>query len=407
LTEHPKLRPVEAFPAQHNGQQVLCLRDPLHYAERILFVPMGLVPILGLLDGSRDLRDIQADLMRRTGELFPSDQIREVLHLLDEHLFLEGERLRAKRREVEGSFLASPLRAPFLAGRGYARDPAQLSATMEGFFSHPEGPGPIQGPGEGPPVRGALAPHIDFMRGGPVFAHAYKALAQGGGPEVFVVLGTAHAGAERLYALTRKDFDTPFGPLPTDRDFIDDLVEEAGEGYFADELSHRAEHSVEFQAVFLKYVFGGRGPVRLVPILCGSFHEFVLSGTSPKEDERVARFLRGLRRAAEARAGRISFIASADLSHVGPRFGDPHPLSHDHLSSIGAADRAMLANVEALDAEGFFRFVQAERDRRRVCGLSPIYTLLHVVGAREGRLLKYAQWPDPHGTVTFASMVFS
>jgi hypothetical protein len=407
LADYPKLRPVEAFPAHQNGQQVLCLRDPLHYAESILFVPMGLIPILSLLDGSRNLKDIQADLGRETGEGVPSDQIQEVVNLLEEHFFLEGDRIQTRRAELEGSFLAAHLRAPFLAGRGYANDPAELSTAIDGFFSHPDGPAPPENPGAGPSVKGVLAPHIDFTRGGPVFAHAYKALAQGGDPEVCVVLGTAHTGAEGLYALTRKDFDTPLGPLQTDQDFIDDLVAETGEDYFADELSHRAEHSVELQAVFLKHIFGERGPVRLVPILCGSFHEFILSGVSPQKDERVAKFLRGLRRASESRPGRVSFIASADLAHVGPRFGDRAPLSQDGLDSVGAADRAMLTHVEALDAEGFFGSVQAEGDQRRVCGLSPLYTLLHVVGAREGKLLKYAQWPDPEGTVTFASMVFS
>ena len=371
MADYPKLRPVEAFPAHQNGQQVLCLRDPLHYAESILFVPMGLIPILSLLDGSRNLKDIQADLGRETGEGVPSDQIQEVVNLLEEHFFLEGDRIQARRAELEGSFLAAHLRAPFLAGRGYANDPAELSTAIDGFFSHPDGPEPLENPGAGPSVKGVLAPHIDFTRGGPVFAHAYKALAQGGDPEVCVVLGTAHTGAGGLYALTRKDFDTPLGPLQTDQDFIDDLVAETGEDYFADELSHRAEHSVELQAVFLKHIFGERGPVRLVPILCGSFHEFILSGASPQKDERVAKFLRGLRRASESRPGRVSFIASADLAHVGPRFGDRAPLSQDGLDSVGAADRAMLTHVEALDAEGFFGSVQARGTSGGCAGFPP------------------------------------
>ena len=66
----------------------------------------------------------------------------------------------------------------------------------------------------------------------------------------------------------------------------------------------------------------------------------------------------------------------------------------------------MLQAVTAGDAEGFFRFVQRERDRRRICGLSPIYILLKVLEGVKGTLLRYSQWPDPQGTVTFASLTF-
>ena len=67
----------------------------------------------------------------------------------------------------------------------------------------------------------------------------------------------------------------------------------------------------------------------------------------------------------------------------------------------------MLASVERGDADAFFAAVAADDDRRRICGLSPIYSLLRMIdGTGPGVLRRYAQWPDPHGTVTFASVVF-
>jgi hypothetical protein len=45
-------------------------------------------------------------------------------------------------------------------------------------------------------------------------------------------------------------------------------------------------------------------------------------------------------------------------------------------------------------------------DRNRICGLSPIYALLRLLPGGAGRLLHYGQWPDPEGTVTFASVSF-
>ncbi|MFQ5693348.1 MAG: hypothetical protein ACE5IM_09935, partial [Nitrospinota bacterium] len=72
MAARPRLRPVEAFPVQQNGTQGICLRDPLRYTEAILFVPRGLVPLLQMFDGSRDVGDIQAEVMRQYGTLVQS-----------------------------------------------------------------------------------------------------------------------------------------------------------------------------------------------------------------------------------------------------------------------------------------------------------------------------------------------
>jgi predicted class III extradiol MEMO1 family dioxygenase len=102
----------------------------------------------------------------------------------------------------------------------------------------------------------------------------------------------------------------------------------------------------------------------------------------------------------------VAFIAGADLAHMGPRFGDPAPITTAELAVIDREDREMLAAVEAADAEAFFECARRDNDRRRVCGLSPIYTLLEVVDGVPGALQRYGQWPDPEGVVSFASVVF-
>jgi MEMO1 family protein len=73
---------------------------------------------------------------------------------------------------------------------------------------------------------------------------------------------------------------------------------------------------------------------------------------------------------------------------------------------IDREDRQMLEAVESGDADGFFESVRRDNDRRRICGLSPIYTLLRALGGAPGHLRRYGQWPDPQGVVTFASLVF-
>jgi hypothetical protein len=82
-------------------------------------------------------------------------------------------------------------------------------------------------------------------------------------------------------------------------------------------------------------------------------------------------------------------------------------VSESDRGQIEREDRAMLAAVEARDARGFFESVARDGDRRRICGLSPIYAVLRALGEGPGGLRHYGQWPDPQGLVSYASVVFS
>jgi hypothetical protein len=251
-----------------------------------------------------------------------------------------------------------------------------------------------------------IAPHIDFHRGGPAYAWGYREVAERADADVFVIFGTCHTGMADPFALTRKDYDTPLGPAPVDQDFVDALVRRAPLDCFASELAHRNEHSIEFQAVFLRYLFGARRDVRIVPILTSFAHEALMTGETPDADPLVRGFLDALVETAAASGRRVAWVAGADLAHMGPRFGDPKRLDRAAMARIEAEDRAMLRAVEAGDAAAFFASVAADRDRRRICGLSPIYTLLRVLGGRPGNLRHYGHTADPECVVSFASVVY-
>src|SRR5262245_36942551 len=279
-SETPQLRAVEAFPARVEDREVICLRDPSGVTEIVLSVPRALAPILALFDGTRSLVDVQAEIMRQTGELVLRSQLETMLKILDQNLFLEGPRLDAERARQQMAFLGSPTRPAFLARRSYPEEPGALGDALAGYFEAPGGPGPI-GPRRSVVSRGLVAPHIDYNRGGPAYAWAYRALAEAQDADCFVVLGTAHAGLDgHAFAATAKTFETPFGPLEVDREVLDGVVGRVPDNLFAAELAHRNEHSVEFQAVWLQYLRRrmGRGERRIVPLLTSFAHECLIRG---------------------------------------------------------------------------------------------------------------------------------
>jgi MEMO1 family protein len=407
--EAPRLRPVEAFPVDHEGERFLALRDPAGYTASVVMLPIALLEIVSLFDGEHPIADIQAAIMRQHGALVSREQIVQVADALDEQGFLESERFDTLRAETDGRFLEAPTRAASHVGGAYPADPVELRGAMDAFFTAPTGPGAIAASGSADTagVRGLIAPHIDFHRGGPAYAWAYRDLGERGDADLFVIFGTCHAGMGDPFALTRKDYDTPLGPARVDRDFVETLAARAGQDCFASELAHRTEHSIEFQALFLRYLYAGRREITVVPVLTSFVHEAIAHGRRPEDDPRVPRFLDALAETAAASGRRLCVIAGADLAHMGPRFGDPDPVSAKALARIEREDRAMLQAVEAGDVAAFFDGAAADGDRRRICGLSPIYATLRALDGAKGRLLHYGQWPDPDAVVTFASVVFS
>ncbi len=403
----PRLRGIEAFPVEHDGQRFLALRDPAGYTPSVVMLPLALLEIVSLFDGEHDVGAIQQAIRRHHGEDLDAARIEELARALDAHGFLEGPAFETRRARVDGEFLEAPARPASHAGGAYPADAGSLATMLDGFFAGPHGPGPIdraQAPGA--PVRALIAPHIDFHRGGPAYAWGYRDLAERCEADLFVIFGTCHAGMTHPFALTRKAYETPLGAAPVDVDFVERLATRSGQDCFAAETAHRREHSIEFQAVFLRYLFAGRRDVTIVPVLTSFVHEAMARGTRPEDERRVARFLDALAETVAASGRRVAFIAGADLAHVGPRFGDAEPVSPAEAARLAEADRAMLATVTAGDANAFFDEAARDGDARRVCGRSPIWALLRATGGAPGVLRRYAQTPDPECVVTFASVVF-
>jgi hypothetical protein len=424
LPERPRLRAVEAFPAElRPGERVIVMRDPRGVSDKVIGLPPPVFALAVHFDGSRTIRDVQAAWARRTGELLRSDQIEAILRALDECLFLEGERFDAARRRIADEFRAAEARPAAHAGGAYPGERAALVEYIDALYVREGGPGRV--PGRAPAPEGAaaagerklvgiIAPHIDPNRGNVAYAHAFDALARAGGADLYVIFGTAHQGGEDTYIFTRKHFDTPLGRVETDRAFIDRLERRLG-GAALDraELSHRTEHSVEFQTVFLRHVeerigrrpAEGEGAPRIVPLICGSYHAYVESGRAPSSDAEHARLFAALRaeiEEEEARGRRVVLIAGADLAHIGPKFGDERPADEGVRRACEEQDRASLERALAVDGEGFFAAIADEKDSRNICGLSCIYAMLRTMEAggggaraRAGRLLAYGMAPDP------------
>jgi AmmeMemoRadiSam system protein B len=409
-------RDIEAFPIEHEGKSLFLLRDLEGLSEEPMAISAGGLLAASLMDGRRTASEVQALFAKTTGTFLQASDINRIIEQLDKSSFLENPAVQSKRAQILKDFLESPVRKAIHQGKGYPEDKLKLAAFLGGFFHDPHGPGkPLPDHPSAPAAPlGLISPHIDFPRGGPAYAWAYQALADSPPPDVIVAMGVAHVSPPSPWVMTLKDYETPYGALSVDKSLYNEIQERLWYDPRDDEWVHRTEHSLEFQAVWLKFLWREKTP-SWVPILCSGFERFC----PDRSPSTVSTVEEGLRKIGEALAARtrsgqkILVLAGVDLAHVGPRFGDQITLGPEVEKKIESEDRGSLERALRLEADPFYLSVIADNHWRHVCGLSALYTALRWIkmmnGDRpaDGRLLAYGQAPDPlGGIVSFASGIF-
>ncbi|MFQ5506828.1 MAG: AmmeMemoRadiSam system protein B, partial [Planctomycetota bacterium] len=327
------------------------------------------------------------------------EDVQRIAEDLEERYCVEGERVEAALARRRQEFDRLTTRPAVHAGSpGYPAEGPACKERLDGILGASMGPDPRA-------LLGLIAPHIDLERGRRGYSSAYGVLAQAPSADLYVILGTGHQCPGTPLVPSLKDFATPLGVVPTDRDFVSAVASSLGEAAsFEQEFLHKREHSVEFQALFLRHCLDGH-PFRIAPFLTGRFEGV--------EDERVERVVEVFAsEIAKRRELEVCLIAGADMSHLGPYFGDSAPVDQRTLEEVGKRDRASLAMIEQGLVDEFFSDVEGDGNPRRVCGTVPMYLVSRITKALDPsctvEVLDYAQAvsPDASQVVTFGSVAF-
>jgi AmmeMemoRadiSam system protein B len=397
--ERPRVRPGLIVAPDNETPGRFVLWDQLRISSQPQQLSAIELEILKRINGRHTPRDLHSAAIQSAGGLiFPFETVTDLLARLDSALYLDSPRF--------DGYLAGPVREPSCIGC-YHGDPVKLREQLKGYFTMPGGPGPLGDPMPDGRLRAALLPHIDYARGNVTFAWGFKELFERTAAALFVIVATSHYSPHR-FTLTRKNFKSPLGIVPTDQEYLDRLVKHYGDGLFDDPYAHYPEHSIELEVVYLQYLYENVRPIRIVPLVVGPFRDCVDSWTDPAERPDIQRMIQALRKAEEETPEPICYVISGDLAHIGPKFKDPDPVGEPLLTNSRNQDRALMECAEAADAAGYFRIVAQEGDARRICGLPPTYTLLQAIQPKSGKLLHYGQYVHPQGfeSVSFASAVF-
>jgi len=399
----PKLRKdIELIPTYYKGERGVLVRDSLGLIKEPIFLQGEILGLMGLIDGRRDIRDIQIELMRqKSGTFISSDEVKNLLAELDSVFILDSENYRQKRDRKISEYSCLGIREAYHAGRSYPQASEELRAYLDSFFHDEEGPDEEL---KDKKIVALISPHIDLETGRRVYTKAYLTI-KNIAPKRIVLLGTGHNLHEFFLALTEKDFETPLGRVMTDKNFIREL-KSAGDGAVSPyDIAHRSEHSLEFQLIFLQHIFGSG--FSLIPFLCGSFHKVLDKVLRPSEIPGVDSFLKVLSGFIKVHASDTLLVAGVDFSHIGPKFGHSERASSMLLEAKNH-DRVLIDAICRGKVEDFWTETREVKDRYNICGFSTIACLLEIIEGTQGQLLAYDVWQEEptQSAVSFAAIAF-
>ena len=403
----PPIRRLDYQAYWHEGQQAWLLTDPLQLSEKMLILPPVLAQATLHMDGQRPLADVQASLAAQIGLEVPIEVLHNLVQELDELYLLNNPRTAAHMEHIKTTWRIQPARPPMLANRNYPADPTALAAFLDGYATADDPHEAAQWANwHG---RAIVSPHIDYQRGGEVYAQVWRrAETAVQSADLILLFATDHRGGLGSLTLTRLPYSTPYGVLPTDESLVNALATGLGEEVaFGLELNHRTEHSVELAAVWLHHALRGQTPPPVVPLLIGSFHHFVAQEGHPTQDEEMMAFIETL--IEQTRGKRVLCVASVDFAHVGPAFDDEFVMDEAQRAALVTSDESLMAAVMAGDEERFYAEIAAVQDAHKVCGFSPLYLMLRYLNGRgqaplRGHRIAYQHCPADEADQSLVSI---
>jgi MEMO1 family protein len=419
--QKPKLRPVRCFPAQANGQMLLGMADARQISDRMVVAPLAAQHLLPLMNGERTLGEIVA----ATGQGLTEAILQNFVAQLDEAGLLFGPRFDALVEKMRADYDSSPVLPPaataafadFLVMQKYGEEateeqktehgPRLMAETFDEWIKQALEKEADPSLDELP--RGIIAPHIDYPRGWLNYASVWGRLRVVDRPDRVVVMGTNHFGMSTGVSLCDKGFQTPLGICRADEALINAvrtrMGPELGEKLLVHRYDHEREHSIELQIAWIQHVLGKDSAGEYVPVFAALIHDPVVNSGESYDGQGVglSPFVEALRSALEEVGGRTLIVSSADLSHVGPAFGDQQPLAGDDeaaeqaRSRVLAHDQEMLQHIAQGKPDELIVAMAWQQNPTRWCSIGNIVAALKLVQPREVEILRYMAAMDQQG----------
>jgi AmmeMemoRadiSam system protein B len=436
--QRPKVRPLRGFPLQAKNPQgqtqtLMGLADVRQISDRVVVTSPAMQMVVPKMDGTRDLdqivHEVKNGLTRQILENFVAQ--------LDHAGLIEGPTFLEMRRRLHDEYDAQSILPPastaafaeqlILQESGQSRPAAsptkppswdeqtpeyrekaaaKVRETFTKLIEQADPRMPVKTLENLP--KAIVAPHLDYNRGWINYASAWGPLRGLDAPDRVIILGTNHFGEGTGVVGCDKGFVTPLGRSELDAEVANRLRATLGDALFAHRFDHEREHSIELQVGWMQYIFGEKPRV-----FAALVHDPCVNNGESYDGRGVAlepfvNALKDLLSGPNALPGKTLVIASADLSHCGPAFGDRQALAGESPEIVTARNRILQHDQEMLKLFGenkpseLVAAMSWQQNPTRWCSIGNMVAALMVTQPGEVKMLNYSAAMDQQGT-TFVS----
>ncbi len=398
----PKIREdVTVQVLELEDSKMLLLSDPTMIAEDDILIPTGFYSLFSFLNGEIKYVDFKNEILKNPddGEKIIS-AVEAIIDELDNYGYLLTENFYEKKNEID-KYLMLDVRPSVLAGFSFPEEKDEYIKSMDSILNYYK---------YSPKTKNAkaiIAPHIDFTIGDSAI-NSYSAIYQTieeTNADTFVIFGTSHYTDTSSFMLTRKQYSSPEGLIPTDFELLNLLSQKIDISKYTNDIAHKDEHSIEFQACLLQRKFAGKD-IKILPLLAGSIAEDFLLNKKPEDAPEYAEFISALKESISELGRKVCFIASGDFAHIGERHHSTITDAMSSLSALEKEDKLLTELIGHNKKSEFINHFYENKDIWQVCGSGAFYALMQMCQYSNFERVYYGIWQEHeiNAAVSFSSI---
>ncbi len=434
----PRVRPVRVFPTQYDGAQLMGIADARQISEKVVLTSPAAQLILPLMDGTKDVEMIVKEVGRGLSRLI----LDQLVAQLDDAGLLHGPTFEAMQSRMHADFDASATLPPASTAAFADALGAQAAGSEEAWKAKSEDEQralgasrmremfdewigtalkDAQSPSMDALPRAIVVPHLDYPRGWINYASAWGRLRVVDRPERVIVLGTNHFGEATGICGCDKGYETPLGVCEVDDQLLASLRQRLGSDnatrLFSHRFDHEREHSIELQIPWIQHILGKDDAGKFPKIFGALVHDPTVNNGESYDGGGLALqpFLDALRETIKTLPGKTLVVSSADLSHVGPQFGDQVALAGNDEQSAQARnnvfrhDQDMLKMLIERKPDELVAAMSWQSNPTRWCSIGNLIATMKLVNPEKVEVFNFAGAMDEQGSalVTSVSMAMA
>ncbi len=433
--QRPRLRPVRLFPAEVQGQQLMGIADARQVSEKAVVTSPAAQMVLPLMDGQKGVDEI----VKTVGKGLTRPILEQLIAQLDDAGLLDGPTFQGMLDKMHGEFDGAPILPP---GSTAAMADAMAAGTVGGHEAFEAmsledknklgaermraifdewiamALKDVEKPSFDALPRAIVAPHLDYARGWVNYGSSWGRMRVVDRPDRVIILGTNHFGEGTGVTGCPKGYESPLGVCEVDQRFVDSLSKHLGGAntdlLFKNRFDHEREHSIELQMPWIQHCLGADDKGVFPKVFGVLIHDPTANNGESYDGKGLAfsPFVEAMTKALADMPGRTLLVSSADLSHVGPSFGDQIALAGDDPQVVEARnnvfrhDRDLLNMIVDRKPDEMIAAMSWQGNATRWCSVGNLVATMKILNPSKVELLNYAGAMDQEGTtlVTSASL---